>query len=132
MKCFVICTSLFSLLLLTGACGRKQIRVTTKTLEMDIRIAYEACLLEEGGDFEFNSQKEFIAKLEGNNPRGLRYLGLTRDMLDKDAQVIDEWGRPLQIKRPEKARLEIRSAGPDGRFGTQDDIVEVHPRVKNG
>ncbi len=119
---------LVSILLLQGGCSRK-IRVNTSTLERDIRGAYEDCLRDEGGAFEFTSQKEFIARLEGKNLLGIRYLGLPRDMRDQDGQAIDEWGRPLRITRPEKNKLEIRSASEDGIFGTADDIVTVYPPV---
>ena len=120
---------LVSILLLLGGCSRKKIRINTSTLERDIRGAYENCLREEGGAFEFTSQKEFIARLEGKNRLGIRYLGVPREMRDKDGQVIDEWGRPLRITRPEKNKLEIRSGSEDGIFGTADDIVTVYPPV---
>lgn len=114
-------------ILLQGACSRK-IRINTSTLEREIRGAYENCLREEGA-FEFTSQKEFIARLEGKNSLGIRYLGVPPYMRGQDGQVIDEWGRPLRITRPEKNKLEIRSASEDGIFGTADDIVTVYPPV---
>ncbi len=129
MKQFATCLLALCTLLLHEACSR-EIRVRTKTWEMNIRIDYEAYLQDRGDFFEFNSQKEFTSRLSGNNPRGVRYMVLTTYPLDQDGLVIDEWGKPLQISRPEKTRLEIRSAGEDGQFGTKDDIVEVHPRVK--
>lgn len=118
---------LVAILLLQGACSRK-IRINTSTFEMDIRLAYESCLREEGS-FEFTSQKEFIARLEGKNSLGVRYLGVPPYMRGQDGQVIDEWGLPLRITRPEKNKLEIRSASEDGIFGTADDIVTVYPPV---
>jgi hypothetical protein len=129
MKQFILCLIALSTLLFTAACSRK-IQATTATLERNIRVDYEAYLQDGGDFFEFNSQKEFTSKLSGNNARKVRYLVLTTYPLDKDGEIIDEWGRPLQIKRPEKTKLEIRSAGPDGKFMTPDDIVTVHPKVK--
>lgn len=118
---------LVAILLLQGACSRK-IRINTSTFEREIRDAYESCLREEGA-FEFTTQKEFIARLEGKNSLGIRYLGVPPYMRGQDGQVIDEWGRPLRITRPEKNKLEIRSASEDGIFGTADDIVTVYPPV---
>jgi hypothetical protein len=118
-----------SILLLNVACSR-QIRVNTKTYEMSIRSDYEGYLLGEKDFFEFHSQKEFTSRLSGNNPSGICYLVLEPYPKDKDGLIIDEWGRPFRISRPGKAHLEIRSAGQDGEFGTKDDIVTVHPRVK--
>ena len=128
MKHSVFCTSVLSLLLLNAACGRQQIRINTSTLEREIRGAYESCLRDEGA-FEFTTQKEFIARLEGKNTLGISYLGVPPYMRNQDGQVIDEWGQPLRITRPEKNKLEIRSASEDGIFGTADDIVTVYPPV---
>lgn len=96
---------------------------------MNIRVDYESYLNENNDFFQFNSQKEFTSRLSGNNPLGIRYLVLSFYELDKNGLIIDEWDRPLQISRPEKTKLEIRSAGSDGEFGTRDDIVTLHPRV---
>lgn len=130
MKQFTLCLLALSTLLLNAACFREN-TVTTRTQEMSIRSDYEAYLQDAGDFFEFTSQKEFTSRLSGNNPRGIRYMVLNTYPLDKDGLIIDEWGKPLQISRPEKTRLEIRSGGRDGVFGNQDDIVTVHPRVKD-
>ena len=131
MKQFILCLITLSTLLFPAACSRK-IQATTATLEMSIRVDYEAYLKDGGGFFEFNSQQEFTSILSGNNACKVRYMVLSTYPLDKDGQIIDEWGRPLHITRPEKTKLEIRSAGPDGKFDTPDDIVTVHPRLKIG
>lgn len=130
MKQLTLCLLALSALLLNAACFREN-TVTTRTQEMGIRSDYEAYLQDGEDFFEFTSQKEFTSRLSGNNPRGIRYMVLNTYPLDKDGLIIDEWGKPLQISRPEKTRLEIRSGGRDGVFGNQDDIVTVHPRVKD-
>ncbi|WP_395734700.1 hypothetical protein [Prosthecobacter sp.] len=128
MKPFTLCLLVLSALLLNAACFR-EIRVTTKTREMNIRSDYEAYLWSKKDFFEFHSQKEFTSRLSGNNPPGVCYMVMNTYPLDQDGLIIDEWGRPFQISRPEKTSLEIRSAGRDGKFDTQDDIVTLHPRV---
>jgi hypothetical protein len=40
----------------------------------------------------------------------------------RDREVIDEWGSPIQIELT-KERLVIRSAGPDGKMNTSDDLI---------
>lgn len=54
---------------------------------------------------------------------------LTRDqpdgrppLLDKN-KINDQWGTPIQYKKLSKYKYEIRSAGPDGKFGTEDDLT---------
>jgi hypothetical protein len=34
----------------------------------------------------------------------------------------DPWGRPLEYERNSPERAVLRSAGPDGKFGTRDDV----------
>lgn len=130
MKQFTLCLPALSALLLNAGCFREN-TVTTRTQEMSIRSDYEAYLQDGEDFFEFTSQKEFTSRLSGNNPRGIRYMVLNTYPLDREGLIIDEWGRPLQISRPDINRLEIRSAGRDGKLDTQDDIVTVHPRVKD-
>ena len=42
-------------------------------------------------------------------------------LLEKKPQ--DAWGNDFQLRRKDKG-IEIRSAGPDGSFNTQDDITD--------
>lgn len=116
-----------SILLLLVACSRK-IEVNTTTNVLNIRADYDDYLRDNKDFFEFKSQKEFTSRLAGSNPLGLRYL-ILEAYPHKDGLIIDEWGTPLRITRPEKTTLEIRSASKDGVFDTQDDIVALHPRA---
>lgn len=116
-----------SILLLLVACSRK-IEVNTTTNVLNIRADYEDYLRDNKDFFEFKSQKEFTSRLAVSNPLGLRYL-ILEAYPHKDGLIIDEWGTPLRITRPEKNTLEIRSASKDGVFDTQDDIVALHPRA---
>lgn len=43
-------------------------------------------------------------------------------LLDK-ANLNDSWGHPFQYKKISKFKCEIRSAGPDGQMGTEDDLT---------
>ena len=43
-------------------------------------------------------------------------------LLDK-AMLVDAWGNSFQYKRLSKYKFEIRSAGPDGQMGNEDDIT---------
>jgi len=42
--------------------------------------------------------------------------------------LVDGWGRPIRY-RLVRSNYEIRSAGPDGRFRTADDIVSLGPTL---
>ncbi len=43
-------------------------------------------------------------------------------LLDKD-KLADAWGNPFQYKKLAKYKFEVRSAGPDGQMGNEDDIT---------
>jgi len=48
------------------------------------------------------------------------------DTLPKYSETLnDAWGNPFQYKKVDKMTYELRSAGPDGRFGTADDITTL-------
>ena len=43
-------------------------------------------------------------------------------LLDK-ANLNDSWGKPFQYKKISKFKYEVRSAGPDGNMGSEDDLT---------
>ena len=46
----------------------------------------------------------------------------TRGALLDKGNLADAWGNPFQYKKVSKFKFEIRSAGPDGQMGNEDDI----------
>lgn len=115
-----------AILLFMVACPSPKKRMSTQAYEILLCFDYEEFLRDNNEPFDFNSQKEFTSRLDGNNRLGVRYLKLEW-YPHKDGLIIDEWGTPLQISRLKNTKLEIRSAGRDGEFGTKDDIVTLHP-----
>ena len=57
---------------------------------------------------------------------------LTQETEDEDALLQggteDPWGTPIQFEKRGKKRPLITSAGPDGEFGTDDDITNVEKK----
>lgn len=57
---------------------------------------------------------------------------LTEETEDEDALLQggteDPWGTPIQFEKRGKKRPRITSAGPDGEFGTEDDITNVEKK----
>ena len=43
-------------------------------------------------------------------------------LLDK-ANLNDSWGNAFQYKKVSKFKYEVRSAGPDGQMGNEDDLI---------
>jgi hypothetical protein len=58
------------------------------------------------------------ARLRGSLPTDIHTVAQNFDWLSSN----DVWGRELRYD-PQGLRYELRSAGPDGAFGTEDDIV---------
>jgi hypothetical protein len=58
------------------------------------------------------------------------YIGLS-DLLSPTYLTplirLDAWNRPFEAERTGSNTIVIRSAGPDGRFGTKDDIIRTFP-----
>jgi hypothetical protein len=61
----------------------------------------------------------------GRLPDFQDYISLT-DVLSPTYMVplirLDSWRNPLSISRSGPGSVELRSAGPDGKLGTEDDI----------
>ena len=47
-----------------------------------------------------------------------------------EGEPVDPWGNELKYERQSKKRPIITSAGPDGEFGTDDDIMNVDTKKK--
>ena len=80
---------------------------------------------------EFQDTVEFAEILEGKNPRegknpkGIRYYAFAKDSRNETGQIIDGFGQQILIERTPQM-IKFRSSGPDGAFGTTDDIELVY------
>ncbi|HTY62743.1 MAG TPA: hypothetical protein VMG30_10845 [Acidobacteriota bacterium] len=62
---------------------------------------------------------------DGNLPPFKDYIALSDLLTPKYLTPLirlDSWGQPLEATHPDPNTILLRSAGPDGRFGTPDDI----------
>ena len=71
---------------------------------------------------------EITAALLGDNR--LRFAFLRRDhpAINRDGELCDRWGTPFRFHQLSGEQMEIRSAGPDRKFGTADDAFSPEPR----
>lgn len=72
--------------------------------------------------FPTGSQAQVIAALSNNNPRRTHFLEIRSDAMNKRGEFCDPWQTPYRITTT-GTNLEVRSAGPDRKFGTPDDLV---------
>lgn len=68
-----------------------------------------------------NSQ--ITAALAGDNPLGLVLLPRQHPAINAQGELCDRWGTPFRFHQLSGERMEIRSAGPDRKFATEDDAA---------
>ncbi len=61
----------------------------------------------------------------GANPLHLAMVPKTHPAINADGELVDRWGTPLFFHQLSGTQMEIRSAGPDRRFYTPDDVVRT-------
>ena len=68
--------------------------------------------------------KEIVRALLGDNPRGAKFLDPATARLNAQGELLDDWGHPYFFHALSGTVMEVRSAGPDGRVFTPDDLVQ--------
>jgi hypothetical protein len=66
---------------------------------------------------------EITAVLTGNNSRHIAFIPPDHPAINARGELCDRWGRPFFFHQLSGHQMEIRSAGPDKKFWTNDDVV---------
>ena len=66
---------------------------------------------------------EIAAALMGDNRLGLALIPKGHRAINENGELCDRWGTPLRLHQLSGTRMEVRSAGPDRKFNTDDDAV---------
>ena len=104
------------------------------SVEADLRLlneVFSAWLthFREGG-IPIGDNREITAALTGGNPLGYAFVPKDHPALNARGELCDRWGTPFRFHVLSRMQMEIRSAGPDRRFGTADD-AEWAPWPRN-
>ena len=75
------------------------------------------------GENPVGTNAEIMKAIMGGNPKGAQLGPPDGQTLNADGELIDRWGTPYFFHQLSKDLMEIQSAGPDRRMGTQDDLV---------
>ncbi len=98
------------------------------TVEDDLRLvasafrAYRLFVKDPAGN-PAGTHREIIRALQGRNRARLALLPASHPALNADGELCDRWGTPFFFHALSSERMEIRSAGPDRRMWTDDDVV---------
>lgn len=68
--------------------------------------------------------EEIVEQLRGRNTHHLALLPPDLPGTNAAGELLDRWGTPYFFHPVSRAVLEIRSAGPDGKLWTSDDVVQ--------
>jgi hypothetical protein len=69
-----------------------------------------------------SANEDWARALRGGNPSQERFLPDQHPAFNSLGQLVDRWGTPLFFHALGAARFDIRSAGPDRRLWTADDL----------
>ena len=75
------------------------------------------------GENPVGTNAEIMKALMGDNPRGAKFGPPEGMMLNGDGELLDPWGSPFFFHQVSRDVMEIISAGPDKRRGTDDDLI---------
>jgi hypothetical protein len=93
------------------------------TLLENYRTAFRQYAAKLGGH-PVGDNAEIIAALKGGNAREAVFLTPSDGLkLNSAGEAVDSWGTPYFFHQLSGAETEIRSAGPDRRMWTSDDLV---------
>ncbi len=104
------------------------------TIEADLRLlneVFSAWLTHfRDAGIPIGDNREVTAALTGNNSLGYAFVPADHPAVNARGELCDRWGTPFRFHVLSRMQMEIRSAGPDRRFGTADD-AEWAPWPRN-
>jgi hypothetical protein len=71
------------------------------------------------------SNAEITAALTGGNVLRLALIAPTHPAINRAGELCDRWGTPFFFHAESARRMEVRSAGPDRKLWTDDDMVRT-------
>lgn len=71
---------------------------------------------------------DLVRVLTGRNALRLQLLPPDHPAISPEGRLLDRWGTPYHVHALSAQSFEFRSAGPDKRLFTQDDLVLPKPR----
>lgn len=99
-----------------GGSAEDDLRLVNQTLQRFWLYYKDPDLLRVG------SNESIVAGLAGRNPGALEFVNPQHGYIDEEGRLLDRWGEPLFFHPLSLTNIEVRSAGPDRRLYTEDDL----------
>ncbi len=98
-----------------------------KTPEHDLAVLAQlmnnfTLLVKTATDHPLSANEDWSRALRGWNPSHEKFLAENHIILNSRQQLVDRWGTPLFFHSAGRGQYVIRSAGPDRRLWTADDL----------
>jgi hypothetical protein len=92
--------------------------------------AYRTLVKDRNGNPAGNNQ-EITRTLLGSNIQKMAFIAQDNKAIDSQGRLVDRWGTPYFFHSLSSQIMQIRSAGPDGKFYTDDDgVIGQDPKVE--
>jgi hypothetical protein len=98
----------------------------TGDVHADLRLVNELFIAYRAGVRSGNpvgENSEITAALKGRNKLGFAFIPPDNPAINPKGELCDRWGTPYFFHQLSGEKMEIRSAGPDHRLWTADDVV---------
>lgn len=113
----------------------RELNTTGHTAEEDLQTLHTLVGLfkraNQGAIPDGGLNEEFVAAMLGRNPQHFAVLPADCPGLAANGELLDRWGTPYFMHPLSRDLLEIRSAGPDRKMFTEDDI-QLHDEAGAG
>lgn len=104
----------------------KELNAPTGSIRRDLEIvnellvAWQTNFPRQGNPTGENN--EIVLALAGENPLHFAFLPPNHPAINASGELCDRWGTPFRFHALSGHVMELRSAGPDRRFATADDV----------
>ncbi|MEP4078337.1 hypothetical protein [Haloferula sp.] len=96
------------------------------TVEEDLQIVGELLRIYSrhiGVGPEGGLNDEIVACFLGKNPKKITFLGADNAKLNEAGELLDRYGTPYYFHPVSAEQIEVRSAGPDQKLWSNDDVL---------
>ena len=105
----------------------KDLNSTATDIRADLRLVsgiietFRTNFLQSGNPVGTNA--EITGALTGKNKLNVAFLPPKHPAINRAGELCDRWGTPFFFHAESATKMEIRSAGPDKKMWTDDDVV---------